>query len=108
MNVAFISEDEADSRVLSVALRKLLKTPIEPLQFLVQRGFGAVLKSASVLAQQAAYARVPLICVIVDCDETEDHYVVHAQREPPWYSKATTPLRGWLQRVPAFVISLTK
>lgn len=77
MIVAFVTEDESDSRVLSVALERLLETPIEPQHYLLQRGFGAVLKSASALTTLAARARTPLICVIVDCDETEDHYRQH-------------------------------
>lgn len=74
MTVAFITEDESDSAILGAFLERLLARPVERVHYLARRGFGAVLKSAPPLASQAARARCEKIVVLVDCDETDDHY----------------------------------
>lgn len=74
MKAAFITEDESDSEVVGTLVGRILGREIPRTHYLSRRGFGAVLSSAPPLALQAARAQVELIIVLVDCDETDDHY----------------------------------
>lgn len=74
MTVAFITEDETDSKVLGALVERIVGRSLTRTHYLANRGFGAVLKSAAPLTIQAARARASLIVVMVDCDATQDHY----------------------------------
>lgn len=74
MTVAFITEDENDSHVVGTFVDRILGVSLPRTHYLLNRGFGAVLKSAGGLSVAAARARCSLIVVLVDCDETFDHY----------------------------------
>lgn len=74
MTAAFITEDPSDSEVVGALVDHIVGRRLQRTHYLSKRGFGAVLKSAAPLAIQAARARPSFIIVMVDCDETEDHY----------------------------------
>ena len=74
MTVAFVTEDETDSVVIGALVDRVLGRELAHTHYLSSRGFAAVLKTAAHHARGAARARVSFIIVMVDCDETHDHY----------------------------------
>lgn len=74
MTVAFITEDPTDSEVVGALVDRIFGRRLQRTHYLAKRGFAAVLKSAAPLTIQAARARPSFIIVLVDCDETDDHY----------------------------------
>ena len=74
MTAAFITEDPTDSDVVGAFVDRLVGRSLQKTHYLSKRGFGAVLTSAGPLTIQAARARPTFIIVLVDCDETDDHF----------------------------------
>lgn len=74
MTVAFITEDETDSAVIGALVDRIVGRELTHTHYLSNRGFAAVLNTAAHHARDAARARVSFIIVMVDCDETHDHY----------------------------------
>lgn len=78
MTAAFITEDPTDSAVVGALVERIVGRTLQRTHYLSKRGFGAVLASARPLAIQAARARPSFVIVLVDCDETLDHYSAQA------------------------------